>query len=145
MVYSYLYQIRRKELMPKNANSISLTDDELRYLTSVTQKGTVQARVYKRAKILLLKSQRLSNEFIAAYSNKTKKKRPKTSWIIKLFNVNYTSWLFLRDEIALPEIWKSDNRKTEIISCEFTRVGSYLIHTPHALICLFQDRCWWCW
>ena len=65
MVYSYLYQIRRKELMPKNANSISLTDDELRYLTSVTQKGTVQARVYKRAKILLLKSQRLSNEFIA--------------------------------------------------------------------------------
>ena len=79
MVYSYLYQIRRKELMPKNANSISLTDDELQYLTSVTQKGTVQARVYKRAKILLLKSQRLSNEFIAAYSNKTKKERPKTS------------------------------------------------------------------
>lgn len=65
--------------MPKNANSISLTDDELRYLTSVTQKETVQARVYKRAKILLLKSQRLSNEFIAAYSNKTKKERPKTS------------------------------------------------------------------
>ena len=65
MVYSYLYQIRRKELMPKNANSISLTDDELRYLTSITQKGTVQVRVYKRAKILLLKSQRLSNEFIA--------------------------------------------------------------------------------
>ena len=52
--------------MPKNATSIQLTDDELQYLTSTVQKGTIEARVYKRAKILLLKSQGLANEAIAA-------------------------------------------------------------------------------
>lgn len=52
--------------MPKNATPIQLTDDELQYLTSTVQKGTIEARVYKRAKTLLLKSQGLSNEAIAA-------------------------------------------------------------------------------
>ena len=51
--------------MPKNAIPIKLTEDELQYLTSIIQKGTIEARVYKRAKILLLKSQGLSNEAIA--------------------------------------------------------------------------------
>lgn len=51
--------------MPKNAVPIHLTEDELQYLISVTQKQTIEARVYKRAKMLLLKSQGLSNECIA--------------------------------------------------------------------------------
>lgn len=51
--------------MPKNATPIQLTEEQLQYLTSITQKGTIEARVYKRAKILLLKSQGLSNENIA--------------------------------------------------------------------------------
>ncbi len=51
--------------MPKNATPIQLTKEQLQYLMSITQKGTIQARVYKRAKILLLKSQGFSNESIA--------------------------------------------------------------------------------
>lgn len=51
--------------MPKNATSIQLTENELQYLLSTIQKGTIEARVYKRAKILLLKSQGQSNESIA--------------------------------------------------------------------------------
>lgn len=51
--------------MPKNATPIHLTDDELQYLTSTVQKGTIEARVYKRSKTLLLKSQGFSNETIA--------------------------------------------------------------------------------
>ena len=51
--------------MPKNANSIQLTEEQIQYLTSIIQKGTIEVRVYKRAKILLLKSQGISNESIA--------------------------------------------------------------------------------
>ena len=45
------------------------------------------------------------------------------------------------DEIALPEIWKSDVREVEIILCEFTRVMLCLNHIPHAWICHVQDQC----
>lgn len=51
--------------MSKNAVPINLTEDESNYLSSIIQKGTIEARVYKRAKILLLKQQGLSNESIA--------------------------------------------------------------------------------
>lgn len=51
--------------MPRNAVPINLTDDEIKYLCSLTQKRTIEARVYKRAKVLLLKYQGLSNESIA--------------------------------------------------------------------------------
>ena len=51
--------------MPKNATSICLTDAETSYLQSTIKKGTVEARVYRRAKILLLKSTGMSNEAIA--------------------------------------------------------------------------------
>lgn len=51
--------------MPKNASSIQLTKDEFQYLTSITQKGTIEARTYKRAKMLLLKAHGISNESIA--------------------------------------------------------------------------------
>lgn len=51
--------------MPKNAASIHLTEEESQYLMSIVQKQTIEARVYKRAKTLLLKSQGLSNEGIA--------------------------------------------------------------------------------
>ena len=42
--------------MPRNAVSINLTEDENQYLKSIVHKGTVEARVYRKAKILLLKS-----------------------------------------------------------------------------------------
>lgn len=51
--------------MPKQATSIDLTETEKQYLSSIIQKGTIQARVYRRAKILLLKSEGMSNESIA--------------------------------------------------------------------------------
>ena len=53
-------------------------------------------------------------------------------------------WIFLCDEIALPEIWKSDVREVEIILCEFTRVMLYLSHIPLALIDRVQHQCLWC-
>ena len=45
-----------------------------------------------------------------------------------LFKLSVKEWIFLCDEIALPEIWKSDVRKVEIIMCEFTRVMFCLNH-----------------
>jgi transposase len=51
--------------MSKNAVPINLTDDESKYLNTIIQKGTIEARVYKRAKMLLLKQQGLSNESIS--------------------------------------------------------------------------------
>ncbi len=51
--------------MPKNATSINLTDEATYYLKSLVCKGTIEARVYRRAKILLLKSTGISNEAIA--------------------------------------------------------------------------------
>lgn len=51
--------------MPKNAISINLTGEETCYLESLVNKGTIKARVYRRAKILLLKSIGMSNEAIA--------------------------------------------------------------------------------
>ena len=50
-------------------------------------------------------------------------------------------WIFLCDEIALPEIWKSDVREVEIIWCEFTRVMFCLSHKPHALRCHVRHQC----
>lgn len=51
--------------MPKNATPIDLTPDEKCYLESLLSKGTIEARVYRRAKTLLLKSAGMSNEAIA--------------------------------------------------------------------------------
>ena len=43
--------------MPKPATSIQLTEEQIQHLVSIIQKGTIEVRVYKRAKILLLKAQ----------------------------------------------------------------------------------------
>ena len=48
--------------MPKSATPIFLSDDDKSYLKSVLQKGTVEARVHRRAKILLLKSDGMADE-----------------------------------------------------------------------------------
>jgi transposase len=40
--------------MPKKAQPVSLTDDELRSLTTLTRRGATTARVQTRARILLL-------------------------------------------------------------------------------------------
>jgi transposase len=40
--------------MPRKAQPVSLTDDELRSLTTLTKRGTAAARVQTRARILLL-------------------------------------------------------------------------------------------
>ena len=50
--------------MPKTATSIQLTEEQIQHLVSIIQKGTIEVRVYKRAKILLLKAQGISNEAI---------------------------------------------------------------------------------
>ena len=51
--------------MPKSATPIFLSDDDKSYLKSIIQKGTVEARVHRRAKILLLKSEGMADEVIA--------------------------------------------------------------------------------
>ncbi len=51
--------------MSRNATAIHLTDEEICYLESLVNKGTIEARVYRRARILLLKSAGISNEAIA--------------------------------------------------------------------------------
>lgn len=51
--------------MPKSVVPIFLSDDDKSYLKSILQKGTVEARVYKRARILMLKSEGMSDEVIA--------------------------------------------------------------------------------
>ena len=51
--------------MPKSATPIFLSDDDKSYLKSVLQKGTIEARVHRRAKILLLKSDGMADEAIA--------------------------------------------------------------------------------
>lgn len=51
--------------MSNKTISIHLTENDIHHLQSIVQKGTVEARVYKRAKILLLKSEGKSNEAIA--------------------------------------------------------------------------------
>lgn len=51
--------------MSKSATPIFLSDDDKSYLKSVLQKGTVEARVHRRAKILLLKSDGMADEAIA--------------------------------------------------------------------------------
>ena len=51
--------------MPKSATPIFLSDDDKSYLKSILQKGTVEARVHRRAKILLLKSDGMADEAIA--------------------------------------------------------------------------------
>ena len=51
--------------MPKSATPIFLSNDDKSYLKSILQKGTVEARVHRRAKILLLKSDGMADEAIA--------------------------------------------------------------------------------
>lgn len=51
--------------MSKSATPISLSEDDKLYLRSIIQKGTVEARVHRRARILLLKSEGMSDEAIA--------------------------------------------------------------------------------
>ena len=52
-------------MMPKSATPIFLSNDDKSYLKSILQKGTVEARVHRRAKILLLKSDGMADEAIA--------------------------------------------------------------------------------
>lgn len=51
--------------MPNLVKSINLTDGDKATLESILHQSTVEARTYIRAKILLLKSECRSNEFIA--------------------------------------------------------------------------------
>ena len=51
--------------MPKAVKTLTLTNDEKTSLEGILRQGTVEARKYIRAKILLLKSQGKSNESIA--------------------------------------------------------------------------------
>ena len=51
--------------MPNLIKSINLTQDDKNTLESILHQSTVEARTYIRAKILLLKSENNSNEYIA--------------------------------------------------------------------------------
>ena len=51
--------------MPNSIKSINLTQDDKEALESILRQSTVEARTYIRAKILLLKSENNSNEYIA--------------------------------------------------------------------------------
>ena len=51
--------------MPNLVKSINLTQDDKEALESILRQSTVEARTYIRAKILLLKSENNSNEYIA--------------------------------------------------------------------------------
>ena len=51
--------------MPNSVKSINLTQDDKDALESILRQSTAEARIYIRAKILLLKSENNSNEYIA--------------------------------------------------------------------------------
>lgn len=51
--------------MGRKTKPVSITDEEKTYLESLITKGTIEARVYRRARILLLKNNGMSNEAIA--------------------------------------------------------------------------------
>lgn len=51
--------------MGQKSSKISLSNEEKDYLTKIIKKGTIELQTYRRAKILLLKSQGLSNQCIA--------------------------------------------------------------------------------
>lgn len=51
--------------MSKIINKINLTEDEIAYLESILRQPTSEARAYVRAKVLLLKHKRYTNESIA--------------------------------------------------------------------------------
>lgn len=51
--------------MPNLVKPITLTDDDKATLENILHQSTVEVRTYIRAKILLLKSECRSNEFIA--------------------------------------------------------------------------------
>ena len=51
--------------MPNRIKTISLTDDDKSYLNKLLMQSTLEIRVYQRAKILLLKSDGITNEAIA--------------------------------------------------------------------------------
>lgn len=52
--------------MGRNSTVICLSDDEKNYLNSIIKKTTIELQVYRRAKILLMKSEGKSNDAIAA-------------------------------------------------------------------------------
>lgn len=52
--------------MPRKAQPVSLTDDELRSLTTLTKRGTAAARVQTRARILMLLHRGNSPDAVAA-------------------------------------------------------------------------------
>jgi putative transposase len=52
--------------MPRKAQPVSLTDDELRSLTALTRRGTSPARVQTRARILLLLHRGQTPDAVAA-------------------------------------------------------------------------------
>lgn len=65
MWYTNIYTTFGGKVMPKKATPIHLTETEVHHLQSIVQKRTIEASVYRRAKILLLKSEGMSNEAIA--------------------------------------------------------------------------------
>ena len=51
--------------MPNIIKNISLTEDDKCYLNKLLNQSTLEIRIYQRARILLLKSDGISNEAIA--------------------------------------------------------------------------------
>ena len=53
--------------MPNTVKNILLTDEDKCYLNKLLSQSTLEIRVYQRAKILLFKSNGITNETIAVY------------------------------------------------------------------------------
>lgn len=58
--------------MPRKANALLLTEPEIEYLRGIIKAGTIEARVYKRAKILLLRHDGMSLDAISDKLDTTK-------------------------------------------------------------------------
>ena len=58
--------------MPKARTVLELSSDEKKYLEKLIKKPTIEVRVYKRARILLMKSEGLSYEDIGNKLNLTR-------------------------------------------------------------------------
>ncbi len=104
--------------MSNRVKTINLTEEERTALESILHQGTVEARVFIRAKILLLKSESKSNEYIA---DKLDISVPTVRLCIEKYNVGSM-------ENALNDS-KGRGRKAEITDADITWVIN--VHQCH--------------
>lgn len=105
--------------MPNLIKSINLTEEDRMTLNDILRQSTIEARTYKRAKILLLKAENNSNEYIA---NKLDISVPTVRLCIDKYNKGGV-------ENALNDC-KGRGRKAEITDADITWVISKACQKP---------------